>query len=121
MNAEAQIAAAVAALRGPQPSRGHRLETGPARTGPRAPALDQARESKRFTAPLDLPHSDLRPGRPRVGIASVRRPSLEAVAALGNSPVLWGGAVLLVTAALFRAASFVGIGGPVIVHLVWPV
>lgn len=123
MNAvEHQITAACSTLRGQNGSPHHRLEARPSPRSDRTPQPNPPREAKRFNAPADRPRSDLRPGRARPGIASVRGPSAETVAALGHSKWLWGGAFGLAALAMFRAAHTFGIvGGPVVVHLVWPV
>lgn len=121
MNDEIAIAAAVATIRGPAQPRHHSLEARPAGASHRAHQPNQAGEAKRFHAPVERPNSNLRPGRSRPGISRVRRTNYSAVAQLGNNYWLWGGAVCLIGFAVLRAATQVGIAGPVVVHLVWPV
>lgn len=116
------IATQLAALRGQAAPSNPRHEAGALRTSDRAPSPNQNGAPKRFAAPADCPAHNLQPWGVRPRLTSVRRPSAETLAALGHSPIAWGGAFCLVGFALFRAAAHVGmIGGPVIVHLVWPV
>lgn len=122
MRNELEIAAAVASLRGSAQPRHHGLETGPARGSDRTNPSEQVGQAKRFHAPSERPHSNLRPGRSRPGISGIRRTSTPAIAELGNNYWLWGGALSLVGFAMLRAAAHLGsAGGPVIVHLIWPV
>lgn len=122
MNDEIAIASAVAALRGPVQPRHSGMAASPARTSNRISPSNQTGQAKRFDAPPDRPHSNVRPGRSRPGISGVRRTDTQSVIALGNNYWLWCGALCLVGFAMLRAATQIGmVGGPVIVHLVWPV
>ena len=118
MNAELQIAAAVAAIRRPAAPANNRLQAGSSRGGHRAPAQDQAGGPKRFApqAGGGGPVSNPWPARPR--ISRTGRKPLEAAAAVAGKPavVFASGAILL--AGLLRiAAELWPSSGPVIVHM----
>ena len=122
MNAESEIAAAVAALRGPGRPKSIGMASRNASGRHRTPAPNQAGGTKRFAPPSGgrgaIP--DPWPRRPR--FAGTARRAVEGASAVAARPAVVGVAALVFAAGLLRVAAELGRqSGPYIFHLVWPV
>ena len=122
MNAETQITAAVAALRGANGPTFNSVAAGPTRAGDRAPAYNKTRTPNRVMAAPPGSHrlDCLWPARPR--IARTGRAISQNARTIGARPSVIAFAAMVLCAGAIRVASYLGsTGGPVVVHLVWPV
>ena len=120
MNAETQIAAYVAAVRGSDGPPVHNVAARPAQPSHRAPAGIQNGQPKRFAAPVAVggPVRDRWPARP--GIAGKIRRGLNAAAQVATRRSVEIAAVTLFVAGALRVAvHLVEPNHPVIVKLMY--
>ena len=120
MNAESQIAAAVAAIRRPDGPAIHRVAARPAQPSHRAPPGIQNGQPKRFSAPVAVggPIRDCWPARP--GIAGkIRRAIAAASEIAARRPVEIAAVSLLVAGATRVAVHLVEPTHPVIIKLMY--
>ena len=120
MNAEQQIAAAVATIRGSNGPAIRRMAARPARAGHQPSGGSQNGQAKRFSAPAGGggPIRDPWPGR--AGIAGKIRRGLEAAAAIAaRKPVEIAAFSLLAAGAIRVAVELAEPNHPVIVKLFW--
>ncbi len=120
MDAESQIAAAVATIRGSNGPAIRRMAARPARAGHQPSGGSQNGQAKRFSAPAvgRGPVRDPWPRRP--GIAGKIRRGLEAAAAIAaRKPVEIAAFTLLAAGAVRVAVELAEPNHPVIVKLFW--
>ena len=120
MNAEQQIAAYVAAVRGSDRPTVHCVATRPTQPGHRALAGIQDGQPKRFTAPVAMggPVRDCWPARPGI-TRKIRRSIAAASEIAARRPVEIAAVSLLVAGAVRVAVELVEPTHPVIVKLFW--
>ena len=120
MDAEQQIAAAVASIRGSNGPAIRRMAARPARAGHQSPVGNQNGQAKRFSGAADRsgPVRDPWPFRP--GIAGKIRRAVEAAAAIAaHKPVEIAAFSLLAAGAIRVAVELAEPNHPVIVKLFW--
>ena len=120
MNAEQQIAAAVASLRGPDGPALRRMAARPARPSHQPPVGHKNGQAKRFSGPANGGGTIRDPWPVRAGIAGKIRRGLEAAAAIAaRKPVEIAAFTLLAAGAVRVAVELAEPNHPVIVKLFW--
>lgn len=120
MNAEQQIAAAVASLREHDGPALHRMAARPARPSHQPPIGNKAGQAKRFSAPADRGGPVSNPWPSRAGIAGKIRRAVNAAAEVATRrPVELAAFSLLLAGALRVAVHLAEPDHPVIVKLFW--
>lgn len=120
MDAETQIAAAVASLRGSDGPAIRRMAARPARPSHQSPVGNKDGQAKRFSRPADGGGAIRDPWPVRAGISGKIRRGLEAAAAIAaRKPVEIAAFTLLAAGAVRVAVELVEPSHPVIVKLFW--
>ncbi len=120
MNAEQQIAAAVASIRGSGGPALPRMAARPARTGHQSPVGNQNGQAKRFSGPADRSGPVRDPWPSRAGIAGKIRRAVNAAAQVASKrPVEIAAFSLLAAGAIRVAVELAEPNHPVIYKLFW--